>query len=285
VPAGRQPATRPTAIEYIYRAILPVSLFARTCSSARARAAERAAARRRGLERTGAGPERIESVLAVRRFARRAGPEPGVRAVTADGSARGQPADAAYRPGRRPDDRPAPAGRGQAGRTPLGATFDGYGTNFAVFSGVAERVELCLFDSRGGSERTGPGREDPRRGGSGIDLNRGIGQIWHAYLAAGRPGHALRVPRPWPVGSGARPALQPEQAAGRPVRPARISEGLHWGPGAARRRRQGRAVERGQARPTPCARWSSSRTSTGATIAGSRTRGTRPSSTRSTSRA
>ena len=29
---------------------------------------------------------------------------------------------------------------------PLGAQFDGYGTNFAVYSGVAERVELCLFD-------------------------------------------------------------------------------------------------------------------------------------------
>ena len=29
---------------------------------------------------------------------------------------------------------------------PLGATFDGSGTNFALFSEVAERVELCLFD-------------------------------------------------------------------------------------------------------------------------------------------
>ena len=29
---------------------------------------------------------------------------------------------------------------------PLGATFDGVGTNFAVFSEVAEQVELCLFD-------------------------------------------------------------------------------------------------------------------------------------------
>ena len=31
---------------------------------------------------------------------------------------------------------------------PLGATFDGVGTNFALFSEVAERVELCLFDER-----------------------------------------------------------------------------------------------------------------------------------------
>ena len=29
---------------------------------------------------------------------------------------------------------------------PLGATYDGAGTNFALFSEVAERVELCLFD-------------------------------------------------------------------------------------------------------------------------------------------
>ena len=31
---------------------------------------------------------------------------------------------------------------------PLGATFDGSGTNFAIFSERAERVELCLFDER-----------------------------------------------------------------------------------------------------------------------------------------
>ena len=36
---------------------------------------------------------------------------------------------------------------------PLGATFDGSGTNFALFSEVAERVELCLFDADGGETR------------------------------------------------------------------------------------------------------------------------------------
>ena len=41
---------------------------------------------------------------------------------------------------------------------PLGATFDGSGTNFALFSEVAERVELCLFDA--GRQR------DPRPGSS-----------------------------------------------------------------------------------------------------------------------
>jgi isoamylase len=34
---------------------------------------------------------------------------------------------------------------------PLGATFDGAGTNFAVFSEVADRVELYLFDNSGGN--------------------------------------------------------------------------------------------------------------------------------------
>src|SRR5260370_36973193 len=33
---------------------------------------------------------------------------------------------------------------------PLGATYDGAGTNFGLFSEVAERVELCLFDDDGG---------------------------------------------------------------------------------------------------------------------------------------
>jgi glycogen operon protein len=32
---------------------------------------------------------------------------------------------------------------------PLGATYDGTGTNFALFSEVAERVELCLFEATG----------------------------------------------------------------------------------------------------------------------------------------
>ncbi|HBH56562.1 MAG TPA: hypothetical protein DDY41_00005, partial [Arthrobacter bacterium] len=36
---------------------------------------------------------------------------------------------------------------------PLGATFDGTGTNFALFSEHAEKVELCLFDDDGGEAR------------------------------------------------------------------------------------------------------------------------------------
>lgn len=33
--------------------------------------------------------------------------------------------------------------------TPHGATYDGHGVNFTLFSAHAERVELCVFDSRG----------------------------------------------------------------------------------------------------------------------------------------
>ena len=36
---------------------------------------------------------------------------------------------------------------------PLGATYDGVGTNFALFSEVADKVELCLFDEAGNEER------------------------------------------------------------------------------------------------------------------------------------
>ena len=36
---------------------------------------------------------------------------------------------------------------------PLGASYDGFGTNFALFSEVAERVELCLFDADGAETR------------------------------------------------------------------------------------------------------------------------------------
>ena len=35
---------------------------------------------------------------------------------------------------------------------PLGATWDGWGTNFALFSEVAEQVQLCLFSDLGGGD-------------------------------------------------------------------------------------------------------------------------------------
>jgi glycogen operon protein len=99
---------------------------------------------------------------------------------------------------------------------PLGAQFDGYGTNFAVYSGVAERVELCLFDP-------GETRTEAR-----IELNRGIGQIWHAYLPMIGPGtrYGFRVHGPWDPSRGLR--CNPNKLLVDPYARA-ISEGLHWG--------------------------------------------------------
>jgi isoamylase len=57
---------------------------------------------------------------------------------------------------------------------PLGATYDGSGTNFAVFSEVAERVELCLFDRNGGEGR--------------VVLPEVDGFVWHAFLPGIEPG-------------------------------------------------------------------------------------------------
>ncbi len=57
---------------------------------------------------------------------------------------------------------------------PLGATFDGSGTNFAVFSEVAEQVELCLFDDA---------RNETR-----VALTEVDAFVWHCYLPAAQPG-------------------------------------------------------------------------------------------------
>ena len=57
---------------------------------------------------------------------------------------------------------------------PLGATYDGTGTNFAIFSEVAEKVELCLFDARGKELR--------------IRLPEMDAFVWHAFLPGIQPG-------------------------------------------------------------------------------------------------
>jgi glycogen operon protein len=59
--------------------------------------------------------------------------------------------------------------------SPLGATFDGRGTNFALFSAHAEKIELCLFDK--------DGRERER-----IPLPERSGDLWHGYLNDVTPG-------------------------------------------------------------------------------------------------
>ena len=74
---------------------------------------------------------------------------------------------------------------------PLGATWDGFGTNFALFSEVAERVELCLLD---GDEAEGDPAAETR-----IALTEVDGFVWHAYLPGIGPGqrYGYRVHGPW----------------------------------------------------------------------------------------
>ena len=57
---------------------------------------------------------------------------------------------------------------------PLGATYDGAGTNFSIFSEVAERVQLCLFDEDGAERR--------------LDIDEVDAFCWHAYLPSVGPG-------------------------------------------------------------------------------------------------
>ncbi|HET7725930.1 MAG TPA: glycogen debranching protein GlgX [Candidatus Limnocylindrales bacterium] len=75
---------------------------------------------------------------------------------------------------------------------PLGATYDGMGTNFSLFSEVAERVELCLFDNEGTERR--------------VDLPESTGFVWHGYLPTVGPGqrYGYRVHGPWNPDAGQR---------------------------------------------------------------------------------
>jgi glycogen operon protein len=59
---------------------------------------------------------------------------------------------------------------------PLGATWDGLGTNFAVFSANATRIDLCLFDPSG------------RREIARIMLPERTDEVWHGYMPNNRPG-------------------------------------------------------------------------------------------------
>jgi len=59
---------------------------------------------------------------------------------------------------------------------PLGATWDGEGVNFALFSEHADQVVLCLFDAKGKHEITH------------VPLRERTGRVWHGYLPDARPG-------------------------------------------------------------------------------------------------
>ncbi|MGH9378422.1 MAG: glycogen debranching protein GlgX, partial [Terriglobia bacterium] len=70
---------------------------------------------------------------------------------------------------------------------PLGASWDGSGVNFALFSENATKVELCLFDG-GGKRETGR-----------VTMTEYTDHVWHAYLPGTKPGqlYGYRVDGPY----------------------------------------------------------------------------------------
>ena len=77
---------------------------------------------------------------------------------------------------------------------PRGATWDGEGVNFSVFSARAEKVELCIFDHTG--------RHELQR----IEMRERTDEVWHCYLPEARPGllYGYRVHGPYDPGKGDR---------------------------------------------------------------------------------
>jgi glycogen operon protein len=80
-------------------------------------------------------------------------------------------------------------------RSPLGATWDGQGVNFALFSENATKVELCLFESQEGNKET-----------DRIASLEETGRVWHVYLPEVRPGqlYGYRVYGPYEPAQGHR---------------------------------------------------------------------------------
>ena len=100
---------------------------------------------------------------------------------------------------------------------PLGATWDGVGVNFALFSANATKVELCLFD--------GEGKEELER----IDLPEYTDEVWHGYLPDARPGtvYGYRVHGPYEPENGHR--FNPHKLVLDPYAKGHIGE-LQWDP-------------------------------------------------------
>jgi isoamylase len=98
---------------------------------------------------------------------------------------------------------------------PLGASWDGVGTNFSLFSEVAERVELCLFDDDGLESR--------------IDLPEVDAFVWHAYLPGVMPGqrYGYRVHGPYDPAAGHR--CNPSKLLLDPYSKA-VEGGVVWNP-------------------------------------------------------
>jgi len=100
---------------------------------------------------------------------------------------------------------------------PLGATWDGIGVNFAIFSAHATKVELCLFDDSGETEL------------ERIELPEYTDEVWHGYLPTARPGtvYGYRVHGPYEPDAGHR--FNPNKLVIDPY--AKLLVGaLRWGP-------------------------------------------------------
>ena len=98
---------------------------------------------------------------------------------------------------------------------PLGARHDGSGASFALFSSVAEAVELCLFDDSGSETRW--------------SLQQGDGYIWAGYLPDAPLGqrYGFRVHGPWDPAAGVR--CNPAKLLLDPYARA-IAGDVHWHP-------------------------------------------------------
>jgi glycogen operon protein len=96
---------------------------------------------------------------------------------------------------------------------PLGATWDGAGVNFAIFSENATAVDLCLFDADGAEER--------------VRLHEQTDLVWHCYLPDLRPGqrYGYRVHGPYDPGHGHR--FNPQKLLIDPYA-KRIDGGVEW---------------------------------------------------------
>ncbi|HLI11723.1 MAG TPA: glycogen debranching protein GlgX [Alphaproteobacteria bacterium] len=119
---------------------------------------------------------------------------------------------------RRAPTRPRRSSRITEGQpAPLGATWDGLGVNFALFSAHATKVELCLFDPLG------------RREIERIELPEYTDEVWHGYLPEARPGtvYGYRVYGPYEPSAGHR--FNPNKLLLDPYAKAHVGE-LRWRP-------------------------------------------------------
>jgi isoamylase len=101
---------------------------------------------------------------------------------------------------------------------PQGASWDGAGVNFALYSSVATRVEVCLYDAH-----------EPLREVGRFDLPANTAFTWHGYVPGLTPGtlYGLRVHGPWAPERGHR--CNPQRLLVDPYAKALIGE-PHWHP-------------------------------------------------------